>query len=74
MWVFFLTCDHDGLGVSAQTVFEQPREHRVPVRNKHRLLLQVGVQSVLCHVGWTETWKQRQVFYQTTASDQQEAA
>lgn len=50
-----LTGDHDGLGVSAQTVFQQPRQHRVSVGDEHRLLLQVGVHAVLRHVSWTHT-------------------
>ena len=33
---------HGRLGVAAQVLFEQPREHRVPVRNELGLLLLVG--------------------------------
>lgn len=55
-----LTGDHDGLGVSAQTVFQQPRQHRVSVGDEHRLLLQVGVHAVLRHVSWTHTQETHQ--------------
>ena len=30
-WCVLLTCDHDGLRVSSQTVLEQPRQHRVSI-------------------------------------------
>lgn len=50
-----LTGDHDGLGVATQAVFQQPRQHGVSVGHEPRLLLQVGVHSVLRHVGCTET-------------------
>lgn len=49
-----LTGDHDGLGVSSQTVLQQPCQHRVPVGDEDRLLLQVGVGAVGRHVGWTD--------------------
>ena len=49
MWK--LTCDHDGLGVAAEAVLEQPREHRVAVRDEdaaartHRALRHVSCDA-----------------------------
>lgn len=52
--ICLLTGNHDGLGVAPQTVLQQPRQHRVSVRNKHWLLL-IGVDAIWWHVSWRET-------------------
>ena len=42
-----LTGYHDGFGVSAEAVFQQPSQNRIPVRHENLLLLYKRVCCVL---------------------------